>query len=94
MSLTGPITVDGIEFTGENFVETLQYQVEQGYLRQEIPEEERKDIVGDLSNILMEKLFALPREKWQLLWSTIAINLAEKHARKYCREECLHESLS
>ncbi|HZX45471.1 MAG TPA: metalloregulator ArsR/SmtB family transcription factor [Candidatus Nanoarchaeia archaeon] len=22
------------------------------------------------------------------------LNLAEKHARKYCREECLHESLS
>ena len=93
LSLTGPITVDGIEFTGENFVETLQYQVEQGYLRQEIPEEERKDIVGDLSNILMEKLFALPREKWQLLWSTIAINLAEKHALIYTTDSYIQNRI-
>lgn len=81
--LVGPVTVDGITFTAENFTATLQYQVEQGFLRQGIPLEERKDIIGDLSDVLMERVLSLPRERWQALWSTLAIDFAEKHILLY-----------
>ncbi|MFC1687735.1 DUF4012 domain-containing protein [Patescibacteria group bacterium] len=94
LALTGDITVDGITFTKDNFTESLQYEVEQGFLRQGIPFEERKEIIGTLSEKLMEKVLDLPRTEWGKLWSTIAINLAEKHALLYIKDDVVQEKVA
>lgn len=77
--LTGDITVDGVTFTADNFVETLQYQVEQGYYRQGISDSDRKEVIGDMADILMDRLLAFPKERWPELWKTVHQHLTEKH---------------
>jgi len=78
IGLVGPIKVDGIEFTDENFVDQLQYEVEQGFLRAGIPENQRKDIIGDLTSILMSRLLNLPLTEFSKLFLTIGRELDEK----------------
>ncbi len=91
LGLVGDVEVDGVLFTQENFVSTLEYQVEQGYLRQGVPAEQRKEVIGSLSKVLMQRLLSLPRSQWQKLWSTIAINLAEKQMLIYEKEPTLQD---
>lgn len=93
LGLVGDITVQGITFTKDNFVEKLQYQVELGFLRQGIPFEERKDIMGPLSEELMNRIFDLPQSEWKKLWSVLAINLAEKHLLLYQEDPASQEKI-
>lgn len=79
MKLTGPITVDGLTFTDENLVDMLQEQVEKGYLRQGIPESERKEIIGTLSKVLFDKVLKLPTSKLQEVLKTFEEGVREKH---------------
>ena len=53
---TGPITVDGIEFTADNVTEKLEYEVEYGYDEKGIHFLERKQILKPLMQALMRSL--------------------------------------
>ncbi|USN53898.1 MAG: DUF4012 domain-containing protein [Candidatus Nomurabacteria bacterium] len=86
IELTGSITVQNIEFTRDNFVDTLQYQVEQGYYQQGIDELARKEIIGEMSQILMDRLLALPQSDWNRLWSTFLENVEEKQILLYLKD--------
>ncbi|MBI4426936.1 MAG: DUF4012 domain-containing protein [Candidatus Magasanikbacteria bacterium] len=59
--LTGPITVDGIEFTGENITEKLEYEVEYGYDEKGLHFLERKNI---LKPLMLEFLSKLKKSGW------------------------------
>ncbi|MFH1597694.1 MAG: DUF4012 domain-containing protein [Patescibacteria group bacterium] len=87
IALVGDITVHGITFNKENFVETLQYQVEQGFYRQGIPESERKEVIGDMAKVLMDRVLALPQSKYSDLWSTFSKDTAEKHILLYLKNQ-------
>lgn len=89
LKLTGPITVDGITFTSDNFVETLEYQVEQGFYQQGISTAERKEVIGDLASVLMDKLMALPKERWKDLWLTFEKDVDEKQILIFMQDEYL-----
>ncbi|MFA6908322.1 MAG: DUF4012 domain-containing protein [Patescibacteria group bacterium] len=78
LTLTGAIKVNGLTFTSENFIDTLQYEVEQGFLKQDIPESERKEIIGTLSKIILDDVLALPKSKWPDLWTVIQNDIAQK----------------
>ena len=78
IKLVGPIKVDGIEFTSENFVDTLEYQVEKGFLRANIAEIDRKDIIGDLTSVLMSRLLSLPLTQWKDLFLVMSDDLESK----------------
>ncbi|MFA6536924.1 MAG: DUF4012 domain-containing protein [Patescibacteria group bacterium] len=56
----GEFTVEGIKFNKDNFYDQLQYQVEYGYYKQGIANEERKDIIGALAGKIIEKLKNAP----------------------------------
>ncbi len=56
LRLTGPITVQGIEFTSENVTEKLEYEVEYGYDDKGIAFQERKQIISPLFLALLDKL--------------------------------------
>ena len=47
LKLTGPITVDGLRFTGDNVQRTLEYEVEYGFVDRGRSREERKNILKD-----------------------------------------------
>jgi len=80
LKITGAITISGVTFNEENFVQKLQEHVSQGYKTQGLETSERKDIIGDLGSVLMDEIFKLPKVRWQELFITIEKNLAEKHA--------------
>lgn len=89
LKLTGEIKVNGVKFNSENVVDTLQYQVDKGYLRQGLSESERKEIIGDLSESMLNKLLSLPKNKWPDLWQTVGKDLKEKQILIYSKSEYL-----
>ncbi|MBM3209161.1 DUF4012 domain-containing protein [Candidatus Shapirobacteria bacterium] len=56
LGVVGDITVDGVTFTSENFTETLEYQVEYGFKDRGDAWEDRKAIIDDLVEALMDRL--------------------------------------
>lgn len=86
IGLVGPITVSGIQFTKENFVTQLQYQVEQGFLKEGIPEAQRKDIISAMTSQLMNKILNLPISEWKDLFLTINDQLETKQILLYMKD--------
>lgn len=56
MKITGPFTIQGITFTQENVIETLEYEVEYGYRDRGIPVRQRKQIIKVFMNELIAHL--------------------------------------
>jgi hypothetical protein len=86
IGLVGPIKVSGIEFTKENFVSQLQYQVEQGFLKEGIPESQRKDIISTMTSQLMNKILNLPISEWKDLFLTVNDQLETKQILLYMKD--------
>jgi len=63
--LLGPIQLDDLYFDRENFLSQLQYEVEIGYLKKDVPSWDRKEILDQLANKLLANL------KSSLSWETI-----------------------
>ncbi|OGY81699.1 MAG: hypothetical protein A3F54_01400 [Candidatus Kerfeldbacteria bacterium RIFCSPHIGHO2_12_FULL_48_17] len=79
LELTGPITVSGVEFTSENLIDVLQYEVEVDFYKRGLSEAERKAIIGELANSIMDHVMALPKERWKDLWLTFQNDVNQKH---------------
>ncbi|MBU1177664.1 DUF4012 domain-containing protein [Patescibacteria group bacterium] len=85
MELTGPIKIDDHPqtFTTDNVTDLIQYHVEQRFVDIGLPQEYRKDIIGELANIITDRLFSLPRENWDDLFQIIEKSINEKHLYLY-----------
>lgn len=93
LKITGPISADGITFDANNFVDTLEYQVEIGFLKQGTPVDERKRIVADLGGQLVDKLRALPSSKWPDVINAVTQALTQKDILVYSRNPQLLSQL-
>lgn len=94
IELTGDLTVQGITFNKENFVDTLQYQVERGYYRQGISDSERKEVIGQLSSMLLDRLLSLPQSKWDDFWNTFTNDIERKQILIYLRDANAQSTVS
>lgn len=56
LEITGAVTVEGIALTAENFTETLEYEVEYGYVHNGREFSERKQILLPLMNNLLDRV--------------------------------------
>ena len=56
MQRSGPITIKGIEFTADNVVEKLEYEVEYGYRNRGVEFTDRKQVLGELFHELARRL--------------------------------------
>lgn len=87
LQISGPIDIPEYEVTidAENFMDLIQYEVEEGY----DPKENRpKKILGELSSLLIEKLFLNVREEGvSAILSLMIHSLSEKHILLYSRNE-------
>lgn len=87
LALTGPMTIDGIEFTADNLFETLQYQVEFGYSTEGVSDADRKEVIGHLADELVTKIFALPKNRFAELWGTFIENVDQKQILIYLDDQ-------
>lgn len=56
LRLSGPVSVQGITFTPENVIEKLEYEVEYGYQQRGISVGERKQIMNELMQTIIQRL--------------------------------------
>ncbi|MBI4239881.1 DUF4012 domain-containing protein [Candidatus Uhrbacteria bacterium] len=78
LRFTGPIQIDDILFTSDNFFQELQYDVEQGYALKGIEEHRRKEMVGRLGSELISRIYSLPFDQWGELLKNLKTKLNEK----------------
>lgn len=85
LEITGPTKVPGLPytFTKENFTETVEFHVEKNFVNNGIDFHERKDILSDLSQILIGEILTLPKEEWPHLYEIAQRALMEKHIVVY-----------
>ncbi len=93
LRLTGPLEVGEQTFTAENFSAKLAYQVEYGYRVEGIPPAQRKEVLGELVNVLKEKLFHLPVSRWPELLEVARANLSEKQALLYATDAGIQSTI-
>ena len=83
LGVIGPIKVGGIEFTRDNFTETLEYEVEYGFEKRGLEFHERKNLLGDLSSALLPRLFGSVLTHWGDYLKIILTMLDQKHIMLY-----------
>jgi hypothetical protein len=57
LDITGPVHLEGDEFNKDNFMELLEYKVEREYVQLGISSWHRKEIIGDIMEILKKRVF-------------------------------------
>ncbi len=85
LSVTGPVAVPGFPGTygGESAVWDLEYQVEQGFLKQGIERGERKTMMNDLGWQVLDRIRALNvSDKWKL-FEVVLADLHQKDIQLY-----------
>jgi len=93
LALTGPLTVSGQTFTAENFADEMEYQVEVGYVGQGIPPSQRKEILADVVNALVDRLLRLSAEEWPTLLATLSKDFSQKQFMLYSADQKVEDAL-
>ena len=91
LKIIGPVKIETQTFTAEDFVDALEWQVEQGYLEQGIPKPQRKAIISILAKQLTDQLHQLPLEQWPLIIHTARTLLEEKQILIYTDDSDLQK---
>lgn len=89
LRMTGPITVDDVTFTEDNFFDVLEFEVEQRFLEQGIPHDQRKQILLKLGDALMQKIMSLPASQWPDLLDLLTNALDHKQMQIFARDPSL-----
>ncbi|MDP2656150.1 MAG: DUF4012 domain-containing protein [bacterium] len=89
LRFVGPIDVEGIVFTAENFETELQYQVEKGYYQRGVTESNRKEIIGTLSDRILQRLYKLPTERLSEVIATMQRLVQERQVMVYLNDPVL-----
>ncbi len=91
LSLVGPVVIEGQEFNKDNFVDLLQYRVEQEYMQLGISSWHRKEIIGEIVKELKIKLFDLQVADLYKALDILNINLLEKNILLYFNDNGYQE---
>ncbi len=91
--ITGPVTVANKVFNAENIIDELQYQVEVGFLKDDTPRAERKELVGDLGRELLKKVADLPPWKWAGIYSMAQKMFGEKQLMIWSANDAMEAAL-
>jgi len=91
MTITGPITIGKETYTAQNFVDLLQYKVEKGYVQLGTSSWQRKEVIGEISKTMKQRLLDLPLNRWPELIKLISDNVARKNVLLYSRNPDLQK---
>ncbi len=83
LKLTGPLDVNGISFTSDNFTEKLEYEVEYGFEKRGIKFSDRKQILGDVSRVFLPRIVGSMLIHWSDYARLVLSMLNQKHLILY-----------
>ncbi len=91
LSITGPVKIDDYpgEYSDENAILQLEYQVEKGFAEQGIARGERKSIMGELAKVLAQKAHSLNISQQLELANKIEGHLKKKDISMFFKDESL-----
>jgi hypothetical protein len=79
LAMTGPIKIGKETYTKDNFTDLLEYRVEKGYEKLGISKWQRKEVIGEISKVLKQRIFDLDSDSWPQMAYLINKNIAEKN---------------
>lgn len=93
LKLVGTIKIGTIEFTADNLVEKLQAFVDRGYKSAGLDDSQRKDIIGLMTNELVDRLMKLPVAQWKDVFLILSQQLNEKQMLMYMKDPAVQTLL-
>lgn len=95
LAITGPVKIEGYpgEYRDENAILQLEYQVEKGYAEQGIEKAGRKNVMGELANILAEKAHKFTFSQQFRLAQKLEIHLKQKDIQLFFKDENLQKKV-
>ncbi len=95
LKVTGPVAIEGFPGTygGDNAIIDLEYQVEQGYLKQNIDFGERKSVMSMLGLEILHRVKALPLQKKYELFQVMLEDLNQKDVQLLFKDENLQREV-
>lgn len=95
LEITGPIELANYPgvYDHKNAIYTLEYQVERGFREQDIEKGERKGIMRELGNAVLEKIFPLTLSQKIQLAQIGMENLQSKDVQMYFHDEDLQQKV-
>lgn len=94
LSFLGPIQVHGKQFDQYTIADTLEYEVERGYIFDGLLESERKEILQDLFIEIQKKLFSLPLSQGKDVVQILKKNFLQKQLVLYHAQEDVQNKLT
>ena len=89
LRLTGPLTVEGEQFTADNLVDKLEFEVEKAFAEKGIARSERKAIVGSLAKAVFDKTVKFSLPQLLTLVNVVQRDLAQGHVLLFARDPTL-----
>jgi len=95
LEITGPVKIEGYpgEYRDENAILQLEYQVEKGYAEQGIEKAGRKNIMGELADILAQKMQNLSFSEQLALAKSMENHLKQKDIQLFFKDENLQKEI-
>ena len=96
LRVTGPVEIAGFPGTygADNAILDLEYQVEQGYVKQGIDFGDRKSVMGMLGLEILQRVKALPLTKKYVLFKVVLDDLHRKDIQLSFKDPLLQEKVT
>jgi len=94
LALIGPLTVRETEFSADGFAQQLEQFVEFDYYQQGIDKYERKDVIGDLAGLVLEKFYDLSATDKLKALAVLQQRINQKHILVYLFDAKLQEQFT
>lgn len=79
LALTGPIEIDGQNFTAENFVDTMEAYTYSEFAKEGVASRDRKNLIGQLGVQMIDHFLHSSLGDWLKVAQIVTNNLDEKH---------------
>ncbi len=83
LDIVGAMLLENVLYESEKFTNILQYEVEQNYEARGDSHWERKEVIGDLANLLIQEIHNLPLDKMFDVVDIVYDNLTTKDLQIY-----------
>lgn len=89
LKITGPITIENVEYNELNFSKLLEYRVEKGYIQLGEPSWERKEIIGKIFKEIKVRLFDKGVTGFADIFKVVQSNMERKNLLIYFKDPAI-----